>query len=168
MNSPIKNPRGQGVGFNSRQTSGLSPLETILSLLDGARKSGRGYVCKCPAHADRTASLSISEADNGNVLIHCFAGCPTLSIVHALGLELADLYPRRLTEMMTHQERAQARLEAKRAGFVAALGVMALEFEIILIGGHKSIAGTVTFDDLQRMETAVKRIQVIKVALYGR
>jgi hypothetical protein len=166
MNTQRKSPPS-GVGFNSNP-SGLSPLEIILNRLDGVRKSGKGHICRCPAHSDRSASLSITEADNGNALIHCFAGCSALSIVQALGLEMADLYPRRITENMSALERTQARQAAKHAGILAALGVLALEVEIILIGGFASIAGTVTVPDLERMAIAVKRIQDIKAVLHGR
>ncbi len=169
MNTQRKSPP-DGVGLNTAnsRTSDLSVTDTILNRLDGVRKSGRGYIAKCPAHGDKNASLSISEADNGNCLIHCFAGCPALSIVQALGLEMADLYQRRITEHMTPQERAQARQSAKQAGMLAALYVLALEIEIILIGGFASIAGTVTVPDLERMALAVRRVQDIKAVLHGR
>jgi hypothetical protein len=40
-----------------------------------AKRNGKGYMAKCPAHADRRASLSISEGRDGRVLLHCHAGC---------------------------------------------------------------------------------------------
>ena len=54
--------------------------------------SERGWVCQCPAHDDRVASLSISEGDDERALVHCHAGCTTPDIVAALGLELRDLF----------------------------------------------------------------------------
>lgn len=170
MNAQIKNPHGQGVGLGNTnsQISGLSPLEAILPLLDRVRKSGKGYICRCPAHADRSPSLSITEVADGRVLLRCFSGCGALSIVQALGLELSDLFPRRHTANMTPQQRSEARQWAKHAGMVEALDVLALEVEIILIGGRKSVAGTVRFDDLERMVLAVKRIQDVKGVLNGR
>lgn len=47
----------------------------------------------CPAHEDRTPSLSI-KADGEQVLLHCFAGCPTTTILEALSLTFADLFVR--------------------------------------------------------------------------
>src|SRR5262245_61068104 len=45
----------------------------------------------CPAHPDRTPSLSVRrEADRW--LIHCFAGCPPEAILRAAGLTFADLF----------------------------------------------------------------------------
>ena len=50
----------------------------------GGRRSGRGWVARCPAHRDRRPSLSIGEGGSGQVLIKCFAGCPQLAVIVAL------------------------------------------------------------------------------------
>lgn len=47
----------------------------------------------CPAHEDRSPSLSIRLTPEGTVLLYCFAGCSTESILAALGLEWQDLFP---------------------------------------------------------------------------
>jgi putative DNA primase/helicase len=36
---------------------------------------GRNGVCKCPAHDDRSPSLTIKDNSNGGITVHCFAGC---------------------------------------------------------------------------------------------
>jgi hypothetical protein len=41
----------------------------------GARRCGSGWVALCPAHKDRKPSLSIGASENGQVLVHCHAGC---------------------------------------------------------------------------------------------
>jgi hypothetical protein len=46
----------------------------------------------CPAHDDTRTSLSVAEGDDGRALLLCFAGCPTPTVVKALGLEMADLF----------------------------------------------------------------------------
>src|SRR5262245_52731338 len=67
---------------------------TLLDRLEGVRQTGPGrWIARCPAHEDRSPSLSIREVEDGRVLIHDFAGCETLSVLHAVGLELADLFP---------------------------------------------------------------------------
>src|SRR5579872_1618425 len=68
-------------------------VHEFLNRMNGVRKSGRGWVAQCVAHEDRHQSLSISEGEDGRLLLHCHAGCPTEKIVGALGLTLADLYP---------------------------------------------------------------------------
>lgn len=76
-----------------------TPLQVVLSILkDGGRavtQSGEGYAARCPAHNDRSPSLSVSEGDDGRVLLHCHAGCEAGAVVAALGLTMADLYPPR-------------------------------------------------------------------------
>ena len=58
-----------------------------------ARRSGQGWSSKCPAHPDRTPSLSIREGADGRVLLKCFAGCSPEGIVAALGIRMSDLFP---------------------------------------------------------------------------
>jgi len=40
----------------------------------GARRAGSSWMARCPAHEDRTASMSL-DFDNGKILYHCHAGC---------------------------------------------------------------------------------------------
>lgn len=58
-----------------------------------ARRSGSGWIAECPAHEDRSPSLSIREGNGGRTLLHCFAGCSAKSICAALGISLGDLFP---------------------------------------------------------------------------
>ena len=68
----------------------------LLARLDGVRARGPGrWSARCPAHEDRSPSLSIREIDDGTILLHDFAGCNALAIVQAIGLEFADLFPAR-------------------------------------------------------------------------
>lgn len=50
----------------------------------GGRWVGRKGVAKCPAHDDRTPSLSVSETRDGRALVHCFAGCTQRDVIDAL------------------------------------------------------------------------------------
>lgn len=65
--------------------------EDFLDRLEGVRKQGSGYVARCPAHEDRTASLSVKEGDDGKTVVHCHAGCSYKDVIAAAGLELKDL-----------------------------------------------------------------------------
>jgi hypothetical protein len=47
------------------------------------RRCGLGWIARCPAHEDRSPSLSITERD-GTVLLHCHAGCAQQSVINAL------------------------------------------------------------------------------------
>src|SRR5215470_6028542 len=71
----------------------MTPLETLLAKLPGAKKAGDGWSARCPAHDDRRASLSIAEGDDGKVLVNCHAGCETSAILAAVDMKLAELFP---------------------------------------------------------------------------
>lgn len=49
----------------------------------GGKWSRNGGVCRCPAHDDRTPSLSV-RVGRSRLLLHCFAGCGAAEILHAL------------------------------------------------------------------------------------
>jgi hypothetical protein len=66
----------------------------LLARVEGVRKNGAGkWVARCPAHADKRPSLAIRDLADGRILIHCFAGCDTESVLGAAGLEWADVMP---------------------------------------------------------------------------
>ena len=56
-------------------------------------QNGAGWKARCPSHEDNNPSLSISEGDDGKVLICCHTGCTNQAIVGDLGLTMADLFP---------------------------------------------------------------------------
>lgn len=76
--------------------SGAAPtpeLEAVFSKLQSVRPAGSGFEACCPAHDDRTASLSLAVGTDGRVLLKCHAGCTTEAVLAAVGLELRDLFP---------------------------------------------------------------------------
>lgn len=54
--------------------------------------AGRWLAC-CPAHADKSPSLSIRQLEDGRVLLNCFAGCTAEEIVESVGLSMQQLFP---------------------------------------------------------------------------
>lgn len=71
----------------------MSGIDLVLAKLPDYRKSGAGWQARCPSHEDKNPSLSITEGDDGRVLLTCFAGCRFGDIVSALGLKPSDLAP---------------------------------------------------------------------------
>jgi DNA-binding transcriptional ArsR family regulator len=70
----------------------LADFEDVLDRLNVASRNDEKAMCFCPAHDDRTSpSLSI-KAENGRLLLHCFAGCRLEDIVSKMGLEMKDLF----------------------------------------------------------------------------
>lgn len=69
-------------------------MNKLIERLDNPRQTGTGkWQARCPAHDDKSPSLSVAETRDGRTLIHCHAGCQAIDVVHAVGLELADLFP---------------------------------------------------------------------------
>lgn len=68
------------------------PIEQFLARLDKVGTTPTGWIALCPSHEDRHPSLSITESDEGHVLLNCFAGCRTEDICSAIGLREADLF----------------------------------------------------------------------------
>ena len=61
------------------------------------RKTGDGWSAHCPGHEDRNASLSVSAGQDGRTLLHCHAGCAVETILGAIELKKADLFPPKAT-----------------------------------------------------------------------
>lgn len=59
-------------------------LQDVLRVLSGVKRVRNGYIAQCPAHSDRTPSLSIRETDDGKVLLYCHAGCDYRDVRNAI------------------------------------------------------------------------------------
>jgi len=57
--------------------------ETVALAL-GGRRVGRQWLAPCPAHEDTDPSLSLRDADDGKVLVHCHAGCGQSDVIGEL------------------------------------------------------------------------------------
>jgi hypothetical protein len=68
-------------------------LSLVLSKFEKVSGTKNRFKALCPAHGDRTPSLSITEGDDGRVLLHCFGGCSFDSILTAMGLSIVELFP---------------------------------------------------------------------------
>jgi putative DNA primase/helicase len=78
----------------------------------GARRIGKGWLARCPAHDDRQPSLSVGVGANNHLLVHCFAGCTFEAIRAALGGELPE--PVTTYHGANEAEESAARTEAAR------------------------------------------------------
>lgn len=72
------------------------PVENFLGLLDGVRKTSTGWVARCPCrNDDSNPSLSVSEGNDGRVLVTCHRAmsCNVDEICSSVGLRVSDLMP---------------------------------------------------------------------------
>ena len=75
----------------------MTPRDRIADAIEAAggkvKRSGLQWPATCPAHEDRTPSLSLGVGFDGCALIRCHALCQPEDIVAALGLTMSDLFP---------------------------------------------------------------------------
>ena len=74
--------------------SEAAPIDTVLGRLSNPRRVRTGWLALCPAHEDEHASLSVASGKDGSVLVLCRAGCETEAVIGALGMRMADLFPK--------------------------------------------------------------------------
>ena len=62
------------------------PSQELVNLVGtlGGTWHGLTAMCRCPAHDDRTPSLSLRQGDRG-VVVTCFAGCDREDVLRELG-----------------------------------------------------------------------------------
>jgi hypothetical protein len=65
---------------------GKYPSAAEIAAALGAEPTADGWRARCPAHNDRTPSLSIGESASGKVLLYCHRGCSFAAIMRALGV----------------------------------------------------------------------------------
>lgn len=134
----------------------MTAIYNVLERLDGVRDRGRGrWAARCPAHPDKSPSLSISETGDGTVLLHCFGGCEVHDVLTAIGFEMADLFPDR-PEPRRSPGVSQHRLSAREA-----LEIVKHECMVVAVAAASLIDGTATENDVLRVGEAVERIYEI-------
>ena len=136
-----------------------TPIDRLLPHLEGVRPTASAqYAAKCPAHDDKSPSLSIRDLGD-RVLIHCFAGCEPDEIMDAVGLSLADLFVRCETHgLMPIRERWNAR---------ALLRELSDESVLVLIAATDMLQNRpLPPEDYHRLRTAVDRIaRIVEISV---
>lgn len=136
---------------------GTTPAEKLLGRLDkvkAARDPGKWIAC-CPAHADRTPSLSIRETSDGTVLVKCWTGCGAAEIVAAVGLTLGDLFPRLPDSPHTPGPRRPWRDAAGEAFKALAADVEIIDLAGISVGRGIALSQA----DRERVALAASRVR---------
>lgn len=139
--------------------------EILLDRLEGVQRSGSGWRARCPSCNGRSRKVSVSEADNGAVLVHCFGGCAAGDVLQAVGLSLADMFPERLAAD-TPEDRRTRRQAAVESQWGAALEVLEFEARIIHLAGQQLAAGQpLSAEDDARLRLAVRRVEEARAIL---
>lgn len=137
--------------------------ETLLSRLDGVKRNGVGrWMAKCPAHEDRSASLSVRETEDGRVLLHDFGGCSTDAVLSSLGLEMAALFPER-PEFAEPRTRSAPRIPAADI-----LRAVAHEVHVAACAASELAAGRpLSPEDLDCLSLCVRRLSAASEVANG-
>jgi len=139
----------------------VSIADKVINGLEGVKVSGNGrWIAKCPAHDDRSPSLSIRAVDDGRILIHCFAGCSVQDVLQAVGLDFSDLFDKPLKHF----------LPPIRGGFTA--------MELLRLNAHEATVATLIVSDalmhpltdaqMIRLEQAAGRLNKAQALIHGR
>jgi hypothetical protein len=137
----------------------MTPIDQVLQRLDSPRPTGRDrWRVACPVcGGGNRSTLSVGVGDGGAVLLKCFkSGCGPDEIVGALGLELADLFPRQ------DGPGAGGASLRRRAMLSPRQAINLIEFECLLVwtaAFNLAHGYALTPDDLQRLHLAGQRIQ---------
>jgi len=127
--------------------------DALLANLDNVKRTGDGrWIARCPAHADRRASLAVRELGDGRVLVHCFAGCSVTEVVGAVGLDMAALFP----------EKNIVDGKPERRPFPAADILRAVSFETMIVSlaaAQLAKGKRLANGDLERLKLAAARLQ---------
>jgi DNA primase len=137
----------------------MTKIQNLLHRLDRVRANGgdRWQAC-CPAHDDKSPSLSIKENISGKILIHCWAGCDSRDVMAAIGLTLSYLFPDNLKS-----NGCNALPEWKRRQYQEVLSHETLVMECFK--ADKQSGKTIQPDDLLRVNLAIARSKIINEVL---
>jgi len=134
--------------------------DKLLSRLEKVKRKGdNSWMALCPAHNDKHPSLIITEKDE-RVLLHCFSHqCNVSDIVHAVGLELSDLFPEQI------KVEGSKPIKKKRFSAEAILEALADEFVIAELGlAVLADGGTLNEKAQARMKEASNRFTSARIA----
>jgi hypothetical protein len=81
----------------------LVSAEELAKTLGDASKTSNGWKCKCPAHTDSRASMTIFLGKDGRDSVHCFAGCDERQIYAAIRAQGFELESRQLPSKRTQK-----------------------------------------------------------------
>lgn len=102
-------------------------IEDFLSRLEKVKKTPSGWLACCPAHDDKSPSLTVGIGKGGGVIAHCFGGCDIADVVAAVGMTLSDLMPETRPEGVYKRQRFNAHDVIKALSFhatVVAIGAI--------------------------------------------
>jgi len=130
-------------------------IGNLLNRLSKVKRNGNNqWMACCPAHQDKTPSLSIKDVGDGRILLNCLAGCGTEDVLDSIGMSFEDIMPPKVIEHRVAPIK-------QRVYASDALKVIQLESRIVLMAAYELRRNKpMTEDDLARLELAMERINI--------
>jgi hypothetical protein len=132
-------------------------FHALAEALNGVRwdKSGDSFKAICPsAHSTRSQSLHVRAVDD-RILIHCHKLCGAASVLDALGLDFAALYPDRPAD---HRIRRAPPIPYREA----LIGIDHEAAVVAICAGRLEQGTALTTADLDRLVLAAERIDAAR------
>lgn len=136
----------------------MTPVENLLQRLEKVKGRNGSWTARCPAHQDKGPSLAVREADDGRILVHCFAGCETANVLGAVGLDMTDLFPpdeKRKDYMVTGKPSMKPAFYASDLMRIIAFEALVVQIVAFDMSQGKKISES----DRERMKVAYERIE---------
>lgn len=138
----------------------MTQIEKFLSRLQKVKGKNGSWTACCPAHNDRSPSLAVRELDDGRLLVHCFGGCDTLSVVQSVGLDMTDLFP---PDSKRKEYPVEGKPKLERSFYASdLLRVLSFEALVLSVLAYDISEGkTIKEEDRQRAKLAQQRIEEV-------
>jgi len=136
----------------------MTPAEKFVQRLGKVKGRNGSWTACCPAHEDKSPSLSIREGEDGRVLVHCFGGCDVQEVLGAVGMDMSDLFPEK-------QERYEGQTSKQiKPAFYATdlLRIASFECLVVMIAAYDIRQGKkLSESDMDRLQIAQQRIEEV-------
>ena len=133
----------------------MRKVENFIQRLGKVRGRNGSWTAQCPAHEDKSPSLSVREVEDGRVLVHCFGGCDVHSVLGAVGMNISDLFP---------PKRDGYTSQPVKPAFYASdlIRIVAAEALIVMIAAYDMAKGKrLSEEDTDRLKVAQQRIEEV-------
>lgn len=137
-------------------------VDNLLNKLNKVKRTANNtWLACCPAHDDRSPSLSITDNGDGKIMLKCFAGCETIDVLGAIGLDWEDVMPPKqpLEKIQTMQP------QKHKLYATDALRVLKIESQIIVMAAFDIQKGrAINEAEMSRIKLAMERIKTVTEA----
>ena len=136
----------------------MTPAEKFVQRLGKVKGRNGSWTAQCPAHEDKSPSLSVRETEDGRVLVHCFGGCEVSMVLGAVGMDLSDLFPER-----EQRFDGQTSKQVKPAFYASdLLRIASFECLVVMIAAYDMRRGKqLSESDMNRLQVAQQRIEEV-------